>query len=472
MKDFKRIFVILIGFISILTIRSFASTGTINIEATRLRKQNNTTSDILTKIYKNEEVEIVEEVGEWVKIKYKEYTGYIKKQYVDIKEESSSNQISTGNQDITNQVTVSTTTTLRLLPSFISKSIEQIEQGTNVTVDLEMNKWVKVTNGNISGWVLKSKLNIKSETPQIDSSDIETVGNTTQVNHTVENKIENKINNVTNNIIHNKVSQTSNTTNSVENKVNNSVTVNETERNTAQTVSKKGKINVETAKVRKGPSTSEKMVDLLDKGDIVTILEETNEWYKIEHGNIKGYVSKTLITLIEEKESVSSRSLAEERTPESKTTAEKLQENMQEEIQKNEQTNIKDETSSIDGQQVVALAKKYIGYPYVSGGKTPESGFDCSGFTRYVFKNFGYTLSSISYEQTSIGTEVTRENLQPGDLILFYNESKTKIGHTGIYIGNGEFIHAANAKRGVVCDNLNTLSYYNERFVTARRIVE
>ena len=113
-----------------------------------------------------------------------------------------------------------------------------------------------------------------------------------------------------------------------------------------------------------------------------------------------------------------------------------------------------------------------MNYKYVSGGKTPESGFDCSGFTKYVYKNFGYNLANVAADQISVGIEVSKEDLKPGDLILFYNDSKTKIGHTGIYVGNGDFIHAANAKRGVVYDNINTVSYYNERYVTARRIVQ
>ena len=60
----------------------------------------------------------------------------------------------------------------------------------------------------------------------------------------------------------------------------------------------------------------------------------------------------------------------------------------------------------------------------------------------------------------------------PGDLIVFYNEEKTKVGHVGIYIGNGEFVHAANPERGVVIDNINTNTYYNTRFVSARRIIK
>ena len=108
----------------------------------------------------------------------------------------------------------------------------------------------------------------------------------------------------------------------------------------------------------------------------------------------------------------------------------------------------------------------------VLGGKTPESGFDCSGFTRYVFKQFGFSLGAVAYEQASVGRTVERSELLPGDLLLFQNEGKTRIGHTGIYIGGDQFIHAANPDRGVVIDNLSTNSYYNTRYVSARRLVE
>ena len=125
-----------------------------------------------------------------------------------------------------------------------------------------------------------------------------------------------------------------------------------------------------------------------------------------------------------------------------------------------------------NGQNVVDYAKQYLGYPYVVGGKNPTTGFDCSGFTRYVFLNYGYSLGATAAGQNNLGTEISKENLQPGDLLLFYDEAMTKIGHTGIYISNGDFIHAANPTRGVVIDNVNTNSYYRERFIVARRIVE
>ena len=157
---------------------------------------------------------------------------------------------------------------------------------------------------------------------------------------------------------------------------------------------------------------------------------------------------------------MSSRSLIEER---------KLANESNIEINLENDSN-KQNTSNL-GVSVVEYAKNYLGYSYVVGGKTPSSGFDCSGFTKYIFSNFGINLASVASEQIQSGTEVSRENLIEGDLILFYNEAKTKIGHVGIYIGNGEFIHSANPQRGVVIDNLNTNSYYNDRYVTARRII-
>ena len=87
-----------------------------------------------------------------------------------------------------------------------------------------------------------------------------------------------------------------------------------------------------------------------------------------------------------------------------------------------------------------------------------------------MFGHFGYSLGQVAASQTSLGTPVDRVNLQMGDLILFYDDGKTKIGHCGIYIQGGDFIHSANPQRGVVIDNLNTNSYYSQRFVTARRI--
>ena len=122
------------------------------------------------------------------------------------------------------------------------------------------------------------------------------------------------------------------------------------------------------------------------------------------------------------------------------------------------------------GQKIADFALKYKGYSYVSGGTTP-SGFDCSGFVYYVLNACGYSLSRSCQVQAKSGTAVSRENLQPGDMVFFCNGSNGSIGHVGIYIGDGKMIHAANSRRGVVTDTINS-GYYNKYYDSARRMAD
>ena len=122
------------------------------------------------------------------------------------------------------------------------------------------------------------------------------------------------------------------------------------------------------------------------------------------------------------------------------------------------------------GEQIVRYAEKFLGTPYTWGGTSPDTGFDCSGFTTYVFRNFGVSLNRSSKDQIKNGTAVSKSNLQPGDIVIFKNRGKTAIGHVGIYIGSGNFIHAANKKEGVVITALSS-SYYSQRYVGARRVI-
>ena len=114
--------------------------------------------------------------------------------------------------------------------------------------------------------------------------------------------------------------------------------------------------------------------------------------------------------------------------------------------------------------------KQYLGYKYVSGGASPETGFDCSGFTSYVYKHFGISLNRTSKDQIKNGVAVERSNLQPGDIVIFNNSANTAIGHVGIYIGGDNFIHAANKNEGVKITSLSS-SYYKTRYVGARRVI-
>lgn len=124
--------------------------------------------------------------------------------------------------------------------------------------------------------------------------------------------------------------------------------------------------------------------------------------------------------------------------------------------------------------QIIEFAKKYMGTPYVWGGESlSEGGFDCSGFTFFVYKNFGINLERVSNKQADQGTFVPNAQLMPGDLVFFDTSGSNdgNVGHAGIYIGGGNFIHASSSYedgRYVRISNLDS-GYYREKFVTGKR---
>lgn len=190
--------------------------------------------------------------------------------------------------------------------------------------------------------------------------------------------------------------------------------------------------------VRTGPGTDHPRVTSLANGTVVDITGIDSGWYKISHNGASGYVSSDYLTIC--KDSAGSRG---------------------------------DDTvsavSSDLGEQVVEYAKQFLGKPYVWGGNGPNS-FDCSGFTKYVYSHFGYTLNRTASAQLKNGTSVARGELRPGDLVFFYNgKVSTPVSHVGIYIGGGQFIHASTNTYAVQFDSLDS-SYYDRTYVYARRV--
>lgn len=116
---------------------------------------------------------------------------------------------------------------------------------------------------------------------------------------------------------------------------------------------------------------------------------------------------------------------------------------------------------------IVNTAQKYIGYPYKWGGSSPATGFDCSGYTQYVFAQNGITLPRISRDQYKLGTPVSFGNLLPGDLVFFSISKNGVVDHVGIYIGNGQFINASSSK-GVTVYSFG--SYWNSVYLGAKRV--
>ena len=193
-----------------------------------------------------------------------------------------------------------------------------------------------------------------------------------------------------------------------------------------------GKVDADgsTLNMRAGASTSFDSLCSIPSGTVLELEGVYEGWYKVTYAGNTGYVSSDYITITTEPTTASSSAL---------------------------------------GEQIVALAKQYLGTPYVLGGNGPSS-FDCSGFTKYIYAQFGYTLNRTATDQLQNGVSVSRSELQPGDLVFFkYNTSKP-VSHVGIYIGNGEFIHASTNRYMVQIDQMNSGHYANV-FVYARRIL-
>ena len=120
------------------------------------------------------------------------------------------------------------------------------------------------------------------------------------------------------------------------------------------------------------------------------------------------------------------------------------------------------------GRQAADLALQFLGWKYKYGGSNPETGFDCSGFVCYIYSQLGYKLERVANDQAKQGTPVEPEDILPGDLIAFHTSGKY-VGHVGLYIGSGYYIHAMGEAYGVVLTSLE--NGYSQREYDVRRII-
>lgn len=194
--------------------------------------------------------------------------------------------------------------------------------------------------------------------------------------------------------------------------------------------SEAGYITGNNVRFRSGPSMSSGILGELFYGNSVTITGTSGDWTAVTYNGQAGYVYSQYVAKGEYSHSSSGGTEL--------------------------------------GRQIADYALQFVGYNYTWGGMSPSTGFDCSGLTSYVYKQFGYTLNRVACDQAKNGVHVDPSDLQPGDLLCFYSGGDY-IGHVGIYIGSNMFVHAANSTSGVITSELS--GYYATRGYEARRII-
>lgn len=412
-----------------------ADTGKITTETARLREQPQTDAKVLELASLGEEVKILEEVDGWYKVKYNNITGYIRTDLIEVEKDETRNNtenVETQSTETENETTETSTTPveektiiekgkykisenvkLKIIPLISAIELDEVNKDLEVEVIEVLNNWAKITTPEgKEGWVITEKLI------------------STQVS-TTENSQEQS-------------TETETTNNS---------------QNTTKTMY----VSSQTINVRETSNTTSKVIKQLTLNTQVTVLSSDNGWAYVDINGTKGYIAENLLSSTKQE---TSRSATTSRSTTNTTTNTQATENTTQAASTADTATTTSNTSALTttGSLVVSYAKQFLGCKYVYGGTT-TNGFDCSGFTQFVYKNFGVTLNRTAAAQYSNGTSVT--NLQAGDLVMF---GKSGINNVGIYIGGNTFIHAANPSRGVTTDTLAS-GYYKTNYVGARRIL-
>ena len=227
-----------------------------------------------------------------------------------------------------------------------------------------------------------------------------------------------------------------------------------------------GKVTASAVNLRKGAGLGYPSLGTVSGGSKCYILGVNNGWYKVISGSKIGYIRSDYLELTE----IPYENQASSNSPKffrlGKSTGV-----VPSAAALNGTTGSAVSNSvggSASGSTILATAQQYLGTPYVYGGASP-SGFDCSGFVYYVLKSLGYSPARTPADQYAMGTAVSKDNLQPGDIVFFAATYGSGISHVGIYAGNGQFIHAPNSRSVVSYSDL-TSGYWAQHYYGAKRV--
>lgn len=422
------------------------STGKITVETANLRETADENAKILEQLSINEEIEVVEKIGDWYKVKAKGITGFLRQDLITVNnveqventntsneakneannqtnnqtnnEETTSTENQPTEQNKENQTEQNTenkeaqtdkneelgkrkiaeNTKLKIVPVINATDIIEVKKDEEVNVIEAINGWVCIEAQNTKGWLRKEKLQNKEEQQVTPAPE-------PQPQPVIETKY----------------------------------------------------VNSESVNVRKEASKSSEVITGLTLNTAVEVLSNENGWSKVRVNGKEGYISSSLLATTKKKETTSRSSSSRKTTnttTKTQTKTNTAQTNTQTETQAQAQ-------SSGNGASIVSYAKQFIGTKYTYGGSSPSTGFDCSGFTSYVYKHFGINLPRTSGGQSGVGTAVARNNLVAGDLVIYS-------GHVAIYVGGGQVIHAPRPGKSVCIVPVNQAA---SKYLGARRVL-
>lgn len=424
-KNIKSVIILAaIGIITLffLNISLAANTATINVETANVRETADSEGKILVQLSKDEQVEVLEKTNNWYKVKAKGITGYLREDLITLKDENTFN--------VTNEEQTTSTEEAKVENSE-QKNTEQ-ENTQEAKTLVAKNTKLKIVPAINATDIIEVKENEEVTIIETINDWVCIKTGTTKGWIRKENLKEEKQQEQTQN--QEQVADANNEENTVE-----------------ETVLKTLYVNTETVNLRKEANTNSEIVARLSVNTAVEVYAEENNWSKVKVNEKEGYISSSLLS---DKKQETSRSMS--------TSRSQLE---QQQTQQQQSTTV---APSTIGANVVETARQYLGCAYVYGASGPSS-FDCSGFTSYIFRLHGVSLSRTAAGQYSNGVYVSRDQLQPGDLVMF-GTSTSNITHVAIYIGGGQIIHAANKSTGVTISTI-TSGYYNNRYVGARRVM-
>ena len=487
----------ILAFVILFTNIAKADTVRVTTETLNLREKPSTDSNIVALISIGEECEVISEEGDWYEVKYGDYTGYISKEYAELvgktnsdnsDDEGESNSQSDDkdtNTDANNQNSVDSentvsnnstskdttsdnttsdnatsgnsasdaqnssdvvklegkinkNTNVKIVPLISSSNIASIKANEEVMVITVMKNWVYIQADEVSGWVRSDAITV-TEVKENNNKD----NDQNSDNGTDDNQDDGKDNEDSND------------------------KTNDDSKDSETSFEAKTMYTEDYVNIRKEPSTTADIIMTVEENTALKVIGEEGDWYKVDTSEGEAYVIKSALS--SERTQTTSRGSLDRKANSDKTTENSSDSNK-----------VASNTSKL-GSEIVSYAKKFLGVPYVYGGAS-SSGFDCSGFTMYVFDHFGISMGHGAQMQSKLGKAVEAnknsktsllENLEVGDLVFFLDyETMDEIGHCGIYIGDGNFIHASSGSG--YCVKINSLlpgEYYNTRYCSARRVI-